>query len=74
MTYANPPSISSVLSLRLLLAVIDGKVAPSKYDDAPTLLVDADNVDKIQRWDVTPADINAWVAMPLPAAVKPPTQ
>ena len=74
MTYANPPSIASVLSLRLLLGVIDGKVAPSKYYDAPTLLVDADNVDKIQRWDATPADINAWVAMPLPAAVKPPTQ
>jgi hypothetical protein len=29
-TYANPPSIASVLSLRLLLGVLDGKVSPHR--------------------------------------------
>jgi len=73
-TYANPPSIASVLSLRLLLGVIDRKVDSGKYYHAPTLLVDAHNVDNLQRWDATPADIKAWVAMPLPAPEPPPSQ
>jgi ABC-type sugar transport system substrate-binding protein len=73
-TYANPPSVASVLALRLLLGVIDGKVAPGKYYDVPTLLVDAHNVDEIQRWDATPADIKAWLALPLPAPKQPPSE
>ena len=72
-TYANPPSIASVLSLRLLLGVLDGKVPPGKYYDAPTLLVDANNVGKIQRWDATAEDIKEWIKMPLPAPVSPPS-
>jgi hypothetical protein len=66
-------ALASVLSLRLLLGVLDGKVPPGKYYDAPTLLVDANNVGKIQRWDATAEDIKEWIKMPLPAPVSAPS-
>jgi len=72
LTNGNPPSIASVLSLRLLLGVIDGTVKPGQFYAAPTGLIDSSNVDKAIAWDAKPEDVAAWVAMPLPTGSTPP--
>ncbi len=71
LTNANPPSIASVMALRLLLGVIDGSVEPGHYYDAPTQLIDKSNVDQAVRWDATPEQIADWLKMPLPQPVVP---
>ena len=72
LTNSNPPSIASVQSLRLLLAVIDKKVAPGQFYAAPTGVIDASNVDTATSWDAKPEDIAKWLADPLPGPSAPP--
>ncbi len=73
LTNANPPSIASVLSLRLLLGVIDKSVQPGQFYAAPTGLIDSSNVEKAVPWDAKPEDVAAWMAVPLPQPSAPPT-
>ncbi len=70
-TNANPPSVASVMALRLLVGVIDKKIEPGNYYDAPTQLIDKGNVDQAMRWDATPDEIKSWLALPLPKPVVP---
>lgn len=72
LTNANPPSIASVMALRLLIGVIDKKVEPGRYYDAPTQLIDKTNLDHATRWDAPPAQVESWLAQPLPQPVIPP--
>jgi len=71
LTNANPPSIASVMALRLLIGVIDKQVPPGNYYDAPTQLIDKTNVDTATRWDAPPEQVKAWLSQPLPQPVVP---
>jgi ABC-type sugar transport system substrate-binding protein len=71
LTNANPPSIASVMALRLLVDIIDKKVEPGHYYDAPTQLIDKTNVDSATRWDAPPEMIKGWLQLPLPTPVTP---
>lgn len=71
LTNANPPSIASVMALRLLLAVVDKQVAPGQYYGAPTQLIDKSNIDTATRWDAPPEMVKGWLTLPLPAPVLP---
>lgn len=73
LTNANPPSIASVVALRLLLGVADKSIQPGQYYDAPTQLIDKSNVDTATRWDASPDMIKGWLSMPLPAPATPPS-
>ena len=73
LTNANPPSIASVMALRLLLAVIDKQTAPGQYYGAPTQLIDKTNIDTATRWDAPPEQVKSWLSEPLPAASAPPS-
>ena len=73
LTNANPPSIASVQSLRLLLGVIDKTVQPGQFYAAPTGLIDSGNVDQAIPWDAKPEQVAAWLAQPLPQPSAPPT-
>lgn len=73
LTNGNPPSIASVLALRLLLGVIDKSVKPGQFYAAPTGLTDNTNVDKAIPWDAKPEQVAAWLAEPLPQPSTPPT-
>lgn len=71
LTNANPPSIASVMALRLLKGVIEGTVEPGHYYDAPTQLISTDNLTAAYRWDASQADVSAWLQLPLPQPVVP---
>jgi ABC-type sugar transport system substrate-binding protein len=71
LTNANPPSIASVYSLRLLLGVIRGQVKPGQFYWAPTMLINKMNVDKAVRWDAPASQVKQWVKDPLPKPVVP---
>ncbi len=71
LTNANPPSIASVMALRLLQGVIEGTVEPGHYYDAPTQLISQDNLTAAYRWDASQADVSAWLQLPLPQPVVP---
>jgi ribose transport system substrate-binding protein len=71
LTNANPPSIASVMALRLLVDIIDKKLPPGNYYNAPTQLIDKSNVDTATRWDAPPDQIMGWLSLPLPAPVVP---
>jgi ribose transport system substrate-binding protein len=64
-SYANPPSSASVMAFRLLLGVIDGKVKPGHYYNAPSKLITKDNLDEAEPWDPTPEQVKAWLKQPL---------
>ena len=72
LTNGNPPSIASVQSLELLLAVIDKKIQPGQFYAAPTGLIDVSNLDAALPWDPKPAQVAAWLAEPLPTPSTPP--
>ena len=71
LTNANPPSIASVMALRLLVDIIDKKIEPGHYYDAPTQLIDKTNIDSATRWDAPPEMIKGWLTLPLPTPVMP---
>ncbi|MEJ2288335.1 MAG: sugar ABC transporter substrate-binding protein [Deinococcales bacterium] len=71
LTNANPPSIASVMALRLLQGVIEGSVEPGHYYDAPTQLISQDNLTAAYRWDAGAEDVSQWLALPLPQPVVP---
>ena len=73
LTNGNPPSIASVQSLALLLAVIDKKIPPGQFYAAPTGLIDSSNVGEAIPWDAKPDQVAAWLAAPLPSPSAPPT-
>lgn len=66
LTNANPPSIASVMALRLLIDVVDKKTPPGQYYLAPTQLIDATNIDTATRWDAPPDMVKGWLSLPLP--------
>lgn len=72
LTNANPPSIASVMALRLLLGVADKSMASGGYYEAPTQLIDKDNVDTATRWDAPPEMVKGWLDLPLPKPSTPP--
>lgn len=72
LTNANPPSIASVMSLRLLLGVIDGEVEPGHFYWAPTQLISEANIEVAIPWDASEEDVKSWLEMPLPDPVIPP--
>lgn len=72
LTNANPPSIASVMALRLLIGVIKGEIEPGHFYWAPTQLIDKNNLDVAYRWDADEQDIEAWLSLPLPEPVIPP--
>ncbi|MFP3953016.1 MAG: sugar ABC transporter substrate-binding protein [Candidatus Acetothermia bacterium] len=74
LTNANPPSIASVMSLRLLLGVIEGEVEPGHFYWAPTQLISSANIGVAIPWDATQEDVRAWLERPLPDAVIPPPE
>ena len=71
LTNANPPSIASVMALRLLIDIIDKKIRPGSYYDAPTQLIDSTNIDAATRWDAPPEQVKSWLSLPLPKPVVP---
>jgi len=71
LTNANPPSIASVMALRLLIGIIDKKIEPGHYYDAPTQLIDKANIDQATRWDAPPEQVKSWLTQPLPQPVTP---
>jgi ABC-type sugar transport system substrate-binding protein len=71
LTNANPPSIASVMALRLLIDIIDKKIEPGHYYDAPSQLIDKTNIDSATRWDAPPEMIKGWLDLPLPTPVVP---
>ncbi len=71
LTNANPPSIASVMALRLLADIIDKKIEPGHYYGAPTQLIDKTNIDTATRWDAPPEQVKGWLDLPLPAPVIP---
>jgi ribose transport system substrate-binding protein len=71
LTNANPPSIASVMALRLLIGIIDKKIDPGHYYDAPTQLIDKSNIDTATRWDAPPDQVKSWLSQPLPQPVIP---
>ncbi|MGC8777826.1 MAG: sugar ABC transporter substrate-binding protein, partial [Candidatus Caldatribacteriaceae bacterium] len=72
LTNANPPSIASVMALRILLGVIKKEIEPGHFYWAPTQLISKDNLDVAYRWDADEKDIEAWLSLPLPEPVIPP--
>ncbi|MGQ9746939.1 MAG: sugar ABC transporter substrate-binding protein [Candidatus Caldatribacteriaceae bacterium] len=72
LTNANPPSIASVMSLRLLIEIIRGEVKPGQFYWAPTQLISGENLEVAYRWDASEKDIESWLDMPLPEPVVPP--
>ena len=64
LTNANPPSIASVMALRLLVDIIDKKLPPGNYYNAPTQLIDKSNVDTATRWDAPPEQIRVGCLCP----------
>ncbi|NSW77202.1 MAG: sugar ABC transporter substrate-binding protein [Candidatus Atribacteria bacterium] len=72
LTNANPPSIASVMALRLLIGIIKGEIEPGHFYWAPTQLIDKNNLDVAYRWDADEKDIEAWLSLPLPEPVIPP--
>ncbi|MDQ0391974.1 sugar ABC transporter substrate-binding protein [Labrys monachus] len=72
-TNSNPPSIASVQSLQLLLAVIDKKIEPGQFYAAPTQLITSANMDTAIPWDAKPDQVAAWLAQPLPQPSPGPT-
>jgi len=71
LTDANPPSIASVMSLRLLLGVIKGEIEPGHFYWAPTQLISKDNLGVAYRWDATEDEVKAWLSLSLPEPVVP---
>lgn len=71
-TNSNPPSIASVMALRLLQGVIVGDVESGKYYDAPTQIIDQSNVDEAIRWDAPEDMVGDWIELPLPEPAVPP--
>jgi len=71
LTNANPPSIASVMSLRLLLGVIKGEVEPGHFYWAPTQLISQANIEVAIPWDADREDVKSWLEMPLPEPVTP---
>jgi len=71
LTNANPPSIASVMALRLLAGVIDKTIEPGKYYEAPTQVIDKANVEEAIRWDAPADQIKEWLKLPLPKPVEP---
>lgn len=72
LTNANPPSIASVMALRLLLGVIEGDIEMGKYYGAPTQILGPNNVDEAIRWDAPDEMIEDWLNLPLPEPTEPP--
>ena len=72
LTNANPPSIASVMALRLLIGIVDKTIEPGHYYDAPTQLIDKTNIDTATRWDAPPEQVKGWLDLPLPQPVMPP--
>ncbi|MGQ9472629.1 MAG: sugar ABC transporter substrate-binding protein [Candidatus Caldatribacteriaceae bacterium] len=72
LTNANPPSIASVMALRLLIGIIRGEVKPGQFYWAPTQLISGENLEVAYRWDASEKDIESWLDMPLPEPVVPP--
>jgi ribose transport system substrate-binding protein len=72
LTNANPPSIASVMALRVLLGVIRKELEPGHFYWAPTQLISKDNLEVAYRWDADEKDIEAWLTLPLPEPVIPP--
>ena len=71
-TNANPPSIASVMALRLLLGVVKGEIEPGHFYWAPTQLISKENLDVTYRWDASEEEIEQWLDLPLPEPVIPP--
>ena len=71
-TNANPPSIASVMALRLLLGVVKGEIEPGHFYWAPTQLISKENLDVTYRWDASEEEIEQWLNLPLPEPVIPP--
>ncbi|HET7412521.1 MAG TPA: sugar ABC transporter substrate-binding protein [Pararhizobium sp.] len=71
LSYANPPSSASVMALRLLLGVIDKKVEPGHYYNAPSKLITKANLDQAEPWNPTPEQVKAWLKKPLAKPVIP---
>ncbi len=72
LTNANPPSIASVMALRILLEIIAGKREGGHFYWAPTQLISQDNLEVAYRWDASEEEIESWLALPLPEPVIPP--
>ncbi|QPM68028.1 sugar ABC transporter substrate-binding protein [Atribacter laminatus] len=71
-TNANPPSIASVMALRILLGVVKGEIEPGHFYWAPTQLISKENLDVTYRWDASEEEIEQWLDLPLPEPVIPP--
>ncbi|WP_438317528.1 sugar ABC transporter substrate-binding protein [Candidatus Caldatribacterium sp. SIUC1] len=72
LTNANPPSIASVMALRILLGVIKGEIEPGHFYWAPTQLISKENLNVAYRWDASEEEIEEWLKLPLPEPVIPP--
>lgn len=71
-TNANPPSVASVMALRILLGVVKGEIEPGHFYWAPTQLISKENLDVTYRWDASEEEIEQWLNLPLPEPVIPP--
>jgi len=70
-TNANPPSIASVMALRVLLGIIAGEVEPGYFYWAPTQLIGQKNFAVAIPWDASKEQIASWLELPLPEPVIP---